>query len=115
MNACVNLCLALLSLLGAPSHVPKTMAAIRVNHFELDWWVIQKRAIYVAVLRLVLCAMAAGGALYIWKYGNPLKNVALKSEALSGGRFMYFESDVRVIRASMRHVMVATNDTKCYP
>jgi len=48
------------------------MAATRVNHFELDWWVIQKRAVYVAGLTLVLCVMAAGGALYVWKYGNPL-------------------------------------------
>src|SRR5438874_1641650 len=115
MNACANLCLALLSLPGAPSHVPKTMAAIRVNHFELDWWVIQKRAIYVAVLTLVLCAMAAGGALYVWKYGNPLKNVALKSEALAGARFMSFEGDVRVIRAATRQVMVANNDIQLYP
>src|SRR3989440_2371879 len=115
MNACVNLCLALLSLPGASSHVPKTMAAIRVNHFELDWWVIQKRAIYVTVLTLVLCAMAAGGALYIWKYGNPLKNVALKSEALAGARFMSFEGDVRVIRAATREVIIANSDTQLYP
>jgi len=67
------------------------MAATRVNHFELDWWVIQKRAVYVAMLVFVLCAMAAGGALYVWKYGNPLKNVALKSDALAGARFMSFE------------------------
>ena len=60
------------------------MSATRVSHFELDWWIIQKRAIYVAVLILVLCAMAAGGALYVWKYGNPLKNVALKSDAPAG-------------------------------
>src|SRR2546423_6312015 len=91
------------------------MAATRVNHFELDWWVIQKRAVHVAMLIFVLCAMAAGGALYVWKYGNPLKNVALKSEALSGARFMSFEGDVRVIRSATRQVIVANNDIQLYP
>src|SRR2546430_3477242 len=91
------------------------MAATRVNHFELDWWVIQKRAVYVAMLIFVLCAMAAGGALYVWKYGNPLKNVALKSDALAGARFMSFEGDVRVIRSATRQVIVANNDIQLYP
>src|SRR5437879_7281147 len=91
------------------------MADSRVNHFDLDWWVIQKRAIYVAVLTLVLCAIAAGGALYVWKYGNPLRNVVLKSDALAGARFMSFEGDVRVIRSSTRQVVVANNDVQLYP
>src|SRR5882724_7247110 len=91
------------------------MAATRVNHFELDWWVIQKRAVYVAVVTLVLCAIAASGALYVWKYGNPLKNVALKSDALAGARFMSFQGDVRVIRSATRQVIVASNDTQLYP
>jgi hypothetical protein len=91
------------------------MSATRVSHFELDWWIIQKRAVYVAVLMLVLCVMAAGGALYVWKYGNPLKNVALKSDALAGARFMSFEGDVRVIRSATRRVIVANNDIQLYP
>src|SRR5205085_10232523 len=91
------------------------MAATRVSHFEIDWWVIQKRAVYVAVLMLVLCAMAAGGALYVWKYGNPLRNVALKSEALAGARFMSFEGDVRVIRSATRQVVVPNNEIQLYP
>src|SRR2546430_6081963 len=91
------------------------MAASKVNHFDLDWWVIQKRAVYVAVVTLVLCAMAAGGALYVWKYGNPLRNVALKSETLAGARFMSFEGDVRVIRSATRQVVVANNDIQLYP
>jgi hypothetical protein len=98
-----------------PYSHPRIMATTRVSHFEVDWWVIQKRAVYVAVLILVLCAMAAGGALYVWKYGNPLKNVALKSEAVAGARFMSFEGDVRVIRAATRQVIVPNNDLQLYP
>jgi FecR protein len=91
------------------------MATTKVSHFEIDWWIIQKRAVYIAVLILVLCAMAAGAAVYLWKYGNPLKNVALRSDPLAGARFMSFEGDVRVIRASTRQIIIANNDIQLYP
>ncbi|MGZ8843365.1 MAG: FecR domain-containing protein [Pyrinomonadaceae bacterium] len=91
------------------------MAAIKVSHFELDWWVIQKRAVYLGGLALIVCLLGAGTALYVWKYGNPLKSVALKSEALAGARFMSFEGDVRVIRAATRQVVIANRDIQLYP
>jgi len=91
------------------------MAAIKVSHFDLDWWVIQKRAIYLMVLGVILCILAAGAALYVWKFGNPLKNVAVKSEALAGARFMSYEGDVRVIRSATRQVVVANQDIQLYP
>lgn len=90
------------------------MATGKVSHFHLEWWVIQKRAVYLGVLVLVLCAICGGFALYVWKYGNPLKNVASKSEALAGARFMSFEGDVRVIRASTRQVAIANRDIQLY-
>jgi hypothetical protein len=87
----------------------------KFSHFNLEWWVIQKRAIYVAALILSVCAIAGGAALYVWKYGNPLKNVATKTESLAGARFMSFEGDVRVIRASTRQVVIANTDIQLYP
>jgi hypothetical protein len=87
----------------------------RSSHFEIDWWIIQKRAVYIAVLILVLCVIAAGAGLYVWKYGNPLKNVALHSDPLAGARFMSFEGDVRVIRSSTRQVVIANTDVQLYP
>jgi hypothetical protein len=89
--------------------------AARSSHFEIDWWIIQKRAVYTAVLILVLCVIAAGAGLYVWKYGNPLKNVALHSDPLAGARFMSFEGDVRVIRSSTRQVVIANSDVQLYP
>ena len=91
------------------------MAATKVSHFDLDWWVIQKRAVYLGVLALILCLLGAGIALYVWKYGNPLKSVALKAETLSGARFMSFEGDVRVIRAATRQIVIANRDIQLYP
>src|SRR5713101_2807302 len=89
--------------------------ATRVSYFEIDWWVIQKRAVYLGVFIMLLCVIASGVALYVWKYGNPLKNVAMHSDPLAGARFMSFEGDVRVIRAATRQVIVANNDIQLYP
>ena len=91
------------------------MMESKVSHFGLEWWVIQKRVIYVAIFVLSACAIVGGAALYVWKYGNPLKNVATRSESLAGARFMSFEGDVRVIRASTRQVVIANTDIQLYP
>jgi len=91
------------------------MATTKLNHFDIDWWVIQKRAVYVGVLLVALCAIAGGAALYVWKYGNPLKNVADKSQNLPGARFMSFEGDVRVVRTATRQVLIANSDIQLYP
>lgn len=87
----------------------------KVGHFQIEWWVIQKRAIYIAVFVGISCLLVAGGSLYVWKYGNPLKNVALRTDLPAGARFMSFEGDVRVIRSATREVIVASNDTQLYP
>jgi hypothetical protein len=87
----------------------------KVGHFEIEWWVIQKRAIYIALLVGISCALVAGASLYVWKYGNPLRNVAMRTDLPAGARFMSFEGDVRVIRSATREVLVASNDTQLYP
>jgi hypothetical protein len=87
----------------------------KVGHFEIEWWVIQKRAIYIAVLVVISCALVAGASLYVWKYGNPLKNVVMRTDLPAGARFMSFEGDVRVIRSATREVIIASNDTQLYP
>ena len=89
--------------------------ASKIRHFDLEWWVIQKRAVYLTVLTLVLCAVAGGATLYVWKYGIPFKHVATGTDSLAGARFMSFEGDVRIIRASTRQVIVANNDIQLYP
>ena len=87
----------------------------KVGHFDIEWWVIQKRAIYIAVLVGISCLLVVGAWLYVSKFGNPLKNVALRTDLPAGARFMSFEGDVRVIRSATREVIVASNDTQLYP
>jgi hypothetical protein len=87
----------------------------KTRRFVFDWWVIQKRVVYLIVAFLVLCGMAAGGALYVWKYGNPLKNVGTGVKLASGARFISFEGDVRVIRSATRETVIPGADTELYP
>lgn len=87
----------------------------KTGRFAFDWWVVQKRAVYLIVMILVLCGISAGAALYVWKYGNPLKNVGTNLRRPSGARFISFEGDVRVIRADTRENIAANGDTELYP
>jgi uncharacterized cupin superfamily protein len=87
----------------------------RTRRFVFDWWVIQKRVVYLLVALLVVCGIAAGGALYVWKYGNPLRNVGTGTKLTSGARFISFEGDVRVIRSATRETVIPSADTELYP
>ena len=78
------------------------MSANKTTHFAFDWWIIQKRFVYLMIAILVLCGLAAGAGVYVWKYGNPFKNVA-QLDSPAGARFISFEGDVRVVRAATWH------------
>ncbi|HEY8412053.1 MAG TPA: FecR domain-containing protein [Pyrinomonadaceae bacterium] len=88
--------------------------ANKTSHFAFDWWIIQKRFVYLVIAILMLCGMAAGAALYVWKYGNPFKNAAQLNYP-AGARFISFEGDVRVVRAATRETIPANADTQLYP
>lgn len=90
------------------------MVANKTSRFAYDWWIIQKRFVYLMIAMFVLCATAAGAALYVWKYGNPFKNVA-QTNYPAGARFISFEGDVRVVRAATRETIPANADTQLYP
>src|SRR6185503_6875762 len=89
--------------------------AKKTSRFVFDWWVVQKRIVYLIILIIALCGLAGGGALYVWKYGNPLRNVGMGSKLPAGARFMSFEGDVRVIRAATRETITPGSDTELYP
>src|SRR5258705_1177902 len=86
----------------------------RTSRFAFDWWIIEKRFVYLVIAIMVFCGLPGAAALYVWKYGNPLKNVA-KLNSHAGARFMSFEGDVRVVRAATRETISATSDTELYP
>src|SRR5882724_3402335 len=89
--------------------------ATKTRRFVFDWWVVQKRIVYLVILIVALCGLAGGGALYVWKYGNPLRSVGAGTRPTAGARFISFEGDVRVIRAATRETMTPGSDTELYP
>jgi hypothetical protein len=90
------------------------MVRNKTSHFAFDWWIIQKRFVYLVIAIFLLCASVAGAAVYVWKYGNPFKNVAVVNYP-AGARFVSFEGDVRVIRSATREMIPANGDTELYP
>src|SRR6266536_5809324 len=80
-----------------------------------DWWVVETRVVYLLIAFVIFCGLAGGATLYVWKYGNPLKNVGTATKMPAGARFISFEGDVRVIRATTRETIAASSDTELYP
>jgi FecR-like protein len=90
------------------------MVANKTSRFAFDWWIIQKRLVYLVIAIFALSSLAAGTAVYVWKYGNPFRNVAVVNHP-AGARFVSFEGDVRVIRAATREMIPANAETELYP
>src|SRR5205085_11356661 len=84
-----------------PSRKCESMVT-RVSRFDLDWWVVQKKLIYVLVILLSLCVVAGGAGLYVWLYGNPSKGAPAAAGSSAGARFVSFEGGGRVVRAKTR-------------
>jgi hypothetical protein len=85
------------------------------GRFELEWWVVQKRMIYLIVCLAVTCVAAAGFGVYVWLYGNPFTRSATFSPTFTGARFTSFEGDVRIIRAATRETLAANAQIQLYP
>ena len=85
------------------------------GRLDLDWWVVQKRQIYLLGMLAVAVLVVGGAGLYVWKYGLPFRGAKQAGEAPSGARFVSFEGDVRVIRAATRESLQATSRTQLYP
>jgi hypothetical protein len=90
------------------------MVRNKTSHFAFDWWIIQKRFVYLVIAIFMLCGLAAGAAVYVWKYGNPFRNVA-QMKNTAGARFISFEGDVKVVRAATRETVFASSETELYP
>jgi hypothetical protein len=89
--------------------------ASKHGRFDMDWWVVQKRLIYIIIGTLVFVLVAGGAALYVWNYGNPFSSPKTTADVPEGARFASFEGDVRVIRATTRETLPASLKTQLYP
>ena len=87
----------------------------KTRRFVFDWWVVQKRVVYLLIAIVAMCVLAVGGGVYVWIYGNPLRSVGTNLKPASGARFISFEGDVRVIRSATRETIVPNAETDLYP
>lgn len=83
--------------------------------FDLEWWIVPKRLVYIVVAVIALSVLAGGAGVYVWLHGNPFKNVGADSSLITGARFDAFEGDVRVVRASTRETVTVRSDTRLLP
>jgi len=90
------------------------MVANKTSRFAFDWWIIEKRFVYLVIAIFIMCCLGVGAIIYVRKYGNPFRNVAEMNQP-AGARFISFEGDVRVIRAATRETIAANGDTELYP
>jgi hypothetical protein len=89
--------------------------ATKRGRFDMDWWIVQKRLVYIIIGSLSLLLLAGGAWLYVSKYGNPFSNPKNTADVPEGARFASFEGDVRVIRAATRETLPASPKTQLYP
>src|SRR5437588_7953906 len=97
----------------APAHFPAM--ATKNSRFDLEWWVVQKRQIYLIVGVLALLILLACAWLYVRRYGIPFGSPKATANMPAGARFTSFEGDVRVIRSSTRETLAASLQTQLYP
>jgi hypothetical protein len=87
----------------------------RLSRFDADWWVVQKRFIYLAIILACLAVVAGCAGLYVYLYGNPFKGVAADIGSSAGARFVSLEGGVKVVRANTRESLQARADTRLFP
>lgn len=87
----------------------------RISRFDADWWIVQKRFIYLAIILACLAVLAACAGVYVYLYGNPLKGVADNIGTTAGARFVSLEGGVKVVRANTRESLQARSDTRLFP
>jgi hypothetical protein len=87
----------------------------KISRFDIEWWIVPKRLIYIVIILVGLSLLAGGFGVYVWLHGNPFKSASAEAGAPTGARFVSFEGGVRVVRAQTREVLLARADTRLFP
>jgi uncharacterized cupin superfamily protein len=91
------------------------MSSTKTSRFDVEWWIVPKRLIYIVIILVGLSLLAGGAGVYLWIYGNPFKGAPTEAGAPTGARFVSLEGGVRVVRANTREVLAARADTRLFP
>lgn len=82
----------------------------KYRKFYVDWWKIKKSTVYGVGSTIVLLALIVGGGWWLWKNEGLFKNPEIENGPKDAARLIYFEGEVRVIRASTRETVLVTKE-----
>lgn len=82
----------------------------KYRKFYVDWWKIKKSTVYGTIGIIVFVAVIVGGGWWIWKNEGLFTNPQIEEGPKDAARLIYFEGEVRVIRASTRETLLVTKE-----
>lgn len=82
----------------------------KYRKFYVDWWKIKKSTVYGTIAIVVLISALGGGGWWLWKNQALLTNPEVEAGPKDSARLIYFEGEVRVIRASTRETVLVTKE-----
>lgn len=82
----------------------------KYRKFYVDWWKIKKSTVYGIVTGVLFILVFGGGGWWIWKNQEMLSNLEVEAGPKDSARLIYFEGEVRVIRASTRETVLVTKE-----
>lgn len=82
----------------------------KYRKFYVDWWKIKKSTVYGGIGIIVFIAVVIGGGWWLWKNEGIFTNQQVDEGPKDAARLVYFEGEVRVIRASTRETILVTKE-----
>jgi hypothetical protein len=82
----------------------------KYRKFYVDWWKIKKSTVYGTIGIIVFIAVIVGGGWWIWKNEGIFTNPQIDEGPKDAARLIYFEGEVRIIRASTRETLLVTKE-----
>lgn len=82
----------------------------KYRKFYVDWWKIKKSTVYGVIASVVFVAVVTGGIWWLWNNDSILTNQPTEAGPKDSGKLIYFEGEVRVIRASTRETVLVTKE-----
>ncbi len=82
----------------------------KYRKFYVDWWNIKKSTVYGTIGIIVFIAAIVGGGWWLWKNEGAFTNPQPDEGPKDAARLVFFEGEVRVIRASTRETILVTKE-----
>jgi hypothetical protein len=82
----------------------------RFQKYYIDWWNVRKTTIYGITALVIFVLVVGGGGWWAWR-SNWFAATEANEIPQDAGRLVFFEGDVRIIRAATRETILVTKQT----